>query len=290
MQHLSPFIQYLREFSIFISPFIMMKCPWPQMNNAVACGSQRGNIKPGGKQAKLHNTTIPMNNPGPKPRAVDMHGQQQSLVYAVDHPNPNLHGKVKGIHAILKEQTSVWDAICEAAGGEKRVKNVCIVCKASQMEKNWLTCIAAADGIKGDVAIDDHTSDMQCTRTNLCCVTHALIQQQDFLDEKPMIQQYIESQGHICIFLPKFHCELNPNEMYWGWAKHSVSFSFHFPAMFTRMSAEYRAASDSKFSTAKRIMPEILDSIEVKLLQKFFWKAWRYMDAYSYICSRPFEA
>ena len=59
------------------------------------------NIKPGGKQAKLRNTTIPMNNPGPKPRAVDMCGQQQSLVYAADHPNPDLCGKVKGIRAVL---------------------------------------------------------------------------------------------------------------------------------------------------------------------------------------------
>ena len=248
------------------------------------------NIKLGGKQAKLRNITIPMNNPGPKPGAVDMHGQQQSLVYAADHPDPDLRGKAKGICAILKERTSVWDAICEAAGGEKRVKNVCIGCKASQMEQDRLTRIAAVDGIEGDVAIDDHTSDMQHTRTNLCCVTRALTQQQDFLDEKPMIQQYIESQGHICIFLPKFHCELNQIEMYWGWAKHSVFFSFLFPAMFTRMSAEYRAASDSKFSTTKRIVPEILDSVEVKLLQKFFRKAWRYMDAYSYICSRLFEA
>ena len=94
------------------------------------------NIKPGGKQAKLRNTTIPMNNLGPKPGAVDMRGQQQSLVYAADHPDPDLHGKAKGIRAVLKERTSVWDAICEAAGGEKRVKNVCIGCKASQMEKD----------------------------------------------------------------------------------------------------------------------------------------------------------
>jgi len=93
------------------------------------------NIKPGGKQAKLCNTTIPMNNPGPKPGAVYTRGQLQSLVYAADHPNHDLRGKAKGICAILKEQPSVWDVICEAAGSQKRVKNVCIVCKASQWKR-----------------------------------------------------------------------------------------------------------------------------------------------------------
>jgi len=87
------------------------------------------------------------------------------------------------------------------------------------MEKDQLTRLAAVDGMEGDVTVDDCASDVQHTRTNCCCVTGVLTQLQDFLDEKPMIQQHIESQGHICMFLPKFHCELNPIEMYWGWAK-----------------------------------------------------------------------
>ena len=37
---------------------------------------------------------------------------------------------------------------------------------------------------------------------------------------KPLIQKYVEDQGHICAFLPKFHCELNPIEMVWGYAKY----------------------------------------------------------------------
>ena len=43
--------------------------------------------------------------------------------------------------------------------------------------------------------------------------------QQDFKDKKPLIQLIIEEAGHKCSFLPKFHCELNPIEMYWGWTK-----------------------------------------------------------------------
>lgn len=43
--------------------------------------------------------------------------------------------------------------------------------------------------------------------------------QADFLAEKPQLQLVIEVAGHKCYFLPKFHCELNPIEMYWGWVK-----------------------------------------------------------------------
>jgi hypothetical protein len=48
--------------------------------------------------------------------------------------------------------------------------------------------------------------------------------EQDFREEKPLIQLKIEEAGHICLFLPKFHCELNPIERYWGYSKRCKSF------------------------------------------------------------------
>ena len=54
-----------------------------------------------------------------------------------------------------------------------------------------------------------------------CCLYQILSLQANFTNEKPMIQHYIESQGHVCMFLPKFHCELNPIEMLWGFMKYS---------------------------------------------------------------------
>ena len=32
----------------------------------------------------------------------------------------------------------------------------------------------------------------------------------DFQNPKTIVEEYIESCGHICLFLPKYHCELNP--------------------------------------------------------------------------------
>lgn len=46
-----------------------------------------------------------------------------------------------------------------------------------------------------------------------------LFTQPDFVSQKPQLQEHIESHGHLCDFYPKYHCELNFIEQYWGAAK-----------------------------------------------------------------------
>ena len=46
-----------------------------------------------------------------------------------------------------------------------------------------------------------------------CCMARLLSQQDDFCNQVSMLEELIRSRGHECIFLPKFHCELNPIEM-----------------------------------------------------------------------------
>ena len=58
-----------------------------------------------------------------------------------------------------------------------------------------------------------------------CCLYRVLSLQDDFTNEKPMIQHYVEGWSHVCIFLPKFHCKLNTIEMLWGFMKYSESIS-----------------------------------------------------------------
>ena len=43
-----------------------------------------------------------------------------------------------------------------------------------------------------------------------CCL---LSKQEDFTNQISMLETVIQEAGHKCIFLPKFHCELNPIEM-----------------------------------------------------------------------------
>ena len=52
-----------------------------------------------------------------------------------------------------------------------------------------------------------------------CCCCHLLFCQPDFVAQKSQLKEQIESHGHNCNFYPKFHCELNFIEQYWGAVK-----------------------------------------------------------------------
>ena len=46
-----------------------------------------------------------------------------------------------------------------------------------------------------------------------CCMAQLLSQQDDFMNQTSMVETLITEAGHECLFLPKFHCKLNPIEM-----------------------------------------------------------------------------
>ena len=48
---------------------------------------------------------------------------------------------------------------------------------------------------------------------NDCCMARLLSKQDDFRNQESLLEQKIKARGHLCVFLPKFHCELNPIEM-----------------------------------------------------------------------------
>ena len=53
-----------------------------------------------------------------------------------------------------------------------------------------------------------------------CCCRHLLFTQPDFVMQKSHLEELINSCGHICDFYPKYHCELNYIEQYWGATKY----------------------------------------------------------------------
>jgi len=81
--------------------------------------------------------------------------------------------------------------------------------KQAHMHNTWFI----HDGQKFDQpTIFPHKLHMQyksdCT-SNLCCAKRILKLQPEFKAQRLLVQEVIEELGHICIFLPKFHCELN---------------------------------------------------------------------------------
>ena len=71
-----------------------------------------------------------------------------------------------------------------------------------------------------DNDISQAEENVTAPQSEWCCMHRVLSLQEDFATEKPMIQHYVESCGHVCMFLPKFHCELNPIKLLWGYAKY----------------------------------------------------------------------
>ncbi|KAH9071006.1 hypothetical protein EDB83DRAFT_2221343, partial [Lactarius deliciosus] len=52
-----------------------------------------------------------------------------------------------------------------------------------------------------------------------CCAKHILDSQPNFMEQKSLVQEVIDKAGHLCVFLPKFHCELNFIKFFWGTVK-----------------------------------------------------------------------
>jgi hypothetical protein len=52
-----------------------------------------------------------------------------------------------------------------------------------------------------------------------CCCRRMVYTQPDFVSAESLVAETCRARGFDVIFLPKFHCELNPIEQGWGYAK-----------------------------------------------------------------------
>jgi hypothetical protein len=153
------------------------------------------------------------------------------MCFPNDHSDPKLRGQLKGIRAVLEECKSIWDkfTLIHQAHGPQCTKLVgkCGACTKSQLCKDVEHCIALADAMGQDDSIkEEDIKHMENTvlpiaddNEGWCCMYRVLALQEDFQTEKPLIQSIIEDAGHVCLFLPWFHCKLNVIEMLWGYAK-----------------------------------------------------------------------
>ena len=97
----------------------------------------------------------------------------------------------------------------------------------------------------------------------VCCCQRTMEHQPDFQVQKSLMQEVIEDVGHLCIMLPKFHCELNFIEFFWGAVK--------------RYLCEH---CDMSFGTLKENMPLALASVDLATIRRWEHRMHRWMDAY----------
>ena len=88
-------------------------------------------------------------------------------------------------------------------------------------------------------------------------------QQPDFLAQKGRLEEVIVAAGYQIIFYPKFHCELNYIENFWGAAK-----------KFSRSNCDY------SWTGLQRTVPLALASVSLTTIRRYAIKAFRYMDVY----------
>jgi len=101
-----------------------------------------------------------------------------------------------------------------------------------------------------------------CTSTS-CCAKTLLANQPDFLEQTSVIEETVKNKGHMVAFYPKFHCETNFIERYWGACKRLA-----------------RQRCDYTFANLRIQVPLILKEVPLGTIRAFHRKAWRYIDAY----------
>ena len=96
-----------------------------------------------------------------------------------------------------------------------------------------------------------------------CCAHRILSLEPDFLSQKSQLEEIVESAGHKIIFFPKYHCELNYIENFWGAAKN-----------YSRKNCNY------SFKELQETVPAALNSVPLSKIRKFARRCYRFMSAY----------
>jgi transposase len=102
----------------------------------------------------------------------------------------------------------------------------------------------------------------RCEATK-CCNKRILELQADFAEQKSLVQETIEASGHLCLFFPKFHCELNFIEFFWTQVKKYLCDN-----------------CDYIFDTLKENMPKALESVSLTTIRQWEHRMYRWMEAY----------
>ncbi|KDN33743.1 hypothetical protein RSAG8_13174, partial [Rhizoctonia solani AG-8 WAC10335] len=155
-------------------------------------------------------------------------GSPQELYYPANHPKKDLRGAFKGLAKILEER---------GIPGARKLKLQCPT-------------------TKGRAGCPRNQKD--------CCARTIMANQPDILAQKTVLELLAESYGCSVLYLPKYHCELNPIEQVWGAAK--------------RVYRENPMCS-SEADLIRNALAS-LDSVKLESIRRFVARSMRFIHAY----------
>ena len=157
---------------------------------------------------------------------IDESGEKhvQSMIFPNDYSVEQLRERPKGIKQVLVER-NLWPT--------KKIRLMCEKCSE------------------------------KCADELDCCAQRIMSLQPDFLEQRSLLEEAVIGAGHIFERYPKFHCECNFIERYWGFVKR-----------------ETRKLCSYSYADLVNRLPQVLNNVPTTIIRKFARKSWRYMDAY----------
>ncbi|KAG2213282.1 hypothetical protein INT45_008736 [Circinella minor] len=138
--------------------------------------------------------------------------------------------------------------------GEQHIQNEEFEAK----KKHWKTNC-------GEQANSDHT----------CCPSHMLAAQPDFVAQKNALHEAVNKAGHLFALYPKYYCETNWIERYWGSAKHIARKECNYT---------YKALSDNLDGFLDQVLSPPPSSPPLEIC-RYYNRYWHYIHAYNDIYS-----
>jgi hypothetical protein len=177
---------------------------------------QNMNLSPGGKQSRLRDTIIPFDDPQ-IPESIRR--QKQTMVFPPDYHNPAKRcpagpDQAWTLASLCSEQIKAELLIlrlkcteCAKTGAQQDLSNrVAQLAKRAEAQRYTLSDQECLE----EIGVTANSSNIAPSLTTTCCWSQILASQSNFQAENPLLQMIIEEAGHQCLFLTKFHCELNP--------------------------------------------------------------------------------
>ncbi|CAB1098143.1 unnamed protein product [Ectocarpus sp. CCAP 1310/34] len=190
-----------------------------------------------------------------------------------------LIGQAKGGQQMLMEM-GLWDVPgedpvrvleCKACKGERAATRAAITSfnRGGEGRQQALDDAARRDetdgesaGSPGEGAAGGAAGNHVGTRSR-CCIGRVFAELKAFKMELNKIEKMFKKAGHICIFLAKYHPELNAIERYWGYVKHLL-----------RLHCEY------SLKHMLKILPGALSGVPLRFMRGWSRVTWLYLEAY----------